>query len=115
MRSLFGVLTIMVVMGLAYWAYQENIKTQSAIAHTERLQSEIGAARARLAVLRAEWAFLNRPDRLIELVNLNFKDLQLSPLRAENFGTIGQVDFPSTTPIDLRNIDAVAVAERGAN
>lgn len=114
MRSLFGIFTILSVMGLAYWAYQENIKTQAAIARTEALQTEIGDARARLAVLRAEWAFLNRPDRLVDLVNLNYQDLHLSPLRADNFGTIDQIEFPSTSVLDLRNLEAVEVAEREA-
>ena len=114
MRSVFGLLTVVIVMGLAYWAYQENIKTQATIARTEQLQADIGAARSRLSVLRAEWAFLNRPDRLINLSNQYFTQLQLAPLRAENFGEIGQVDFPSDFKFDLRSIDAIEVAERGA-
>lgn len=114
MRSVFGILTVVVVMGLAYWAYQENIKTQAAIARTQTLQNEIGTARSRLAVLRAEWAFLNRPDRLIKLSVKYFPDLRLAPLRADNFGTIDQVDFPGDFQFDLRSIEAIEVAERGA-
>ena len=72
MRTLFSILIVCKVVGLAYWAYQENIKTQSALTHTEDLQQKIGDARARLSVLRAEWAYLNRPDRLTDLVNLNY-------------------------------------------
>ena len=93
MRSLIYTITFASLVGLAFWAYQENIKTQNSIAHTEHLQKEIGVARARLSMLRAEWAYLNRPDRLTELVDLNFARLQLVPLRASNFSEINEINF----------------------
>tara|TARA_B100001287_G_scaffold266438_1_gene260395 strand:- start:252 stop:620 length:369 start_codon:yes stop_codon:yes gene_type:complete len=93
MRSLIYTITFASLVGLAFWAYQENIKTKNAIAHNEKLQKEIGIARARLSILRAEWAYLNRPDRLIELVDLNFTRLQLVPLRASNFSEINEIKF----------------------
>ena len=83
-RSFIYTVTFASLVGLAFWAYQENIKTKNAIAHTEKLQKEIGIAGARLSILNAEWAYLNRPDRLTELVDLNFGRLQLVPLRASN-------------------------------
>ncbi len=55
MRMILFMTTALAVIGLAVWAYQENYRTQNAISETERLQGEIGEARARLAVLRAEW------------------------------------------------------------
>lgn len=94
MRGVLYVLSALAVMGLAYWAYGENFKTQQAIAETESLQREIGQMRASLAVLRAEWAYLNRPDRLRELAELNFERLGLMPLRPDQFGLIGQVAYP---------------------
>ena len=93
MRSLIYTITFASLVGLAFWAYQENIKTKNAIAHTEKLQKEIGIARARLSMLRAEWAYLNRPDRLTELVDLNFTRLHLVPLRASNFSEINEIKF----------------------
>tara|TARA_B100001109_G_scaffold202964_1_gene169849 strand:- start:195 stop:563 length:369 start_codon:yes stop_codon:yes gene_type:complete len=93
MRSLIYTITFASLVGLAFWAYQENIKTKNAIAHNEKLQKEIGIARARLSMLRAEWAYLNRPDRLTELVDLNFTRLQLVPLRASNFSEINEIKF----------------------
>ena len=74
MRSFIYTLTFAFLVGLAFWAYQENIKTKNAIAHTEKLQKEIGIARAGLSILMAEWAYLNRPDRLTELVDLKMYD-----------------------------------------
>lgn len=114
MRSVLTICIICIVMGLAYWAYQENIRTQAAIAQSERLQSDIGQAHGRLTALRAEWAYLNRPDRLIDLAVLNFSDLQLSPLRAENFGEIDQIEFRQDENTIFDNLDVVEVAGRDA-
>ena len=93
MRSFIYTLTFANLMGLAFWAYQENIKTKNAIVHTEKLQKEIGISRARLSILKAEWAYLNRPDRLTELVDLNYGRLQLVPLRASNFLEVDEIHF----------------------
>ncbi len=101
MRCLLYVVTAMLVIGLAFWAYHENYKTQEAIGVTEKLQHDIGAARESLAMLKAEWAYLNRPDRLRELAELNFGRLGLLPLSPEQFGRIDQVSYPVEKAIDL--------------
>ncbi|MDP3340886.1 cell division protein FtsL [Frigidibacter sp.] len=94
MRSLFYVLTALAVMGLAFWAYRENYRTQARLTEIDRLQSEIGHLRESMNVLKAEWAYLNRPDRLRELAEINFDRLGLLPLRAAQFGTAAQVGYP---------------------
>ena len=116
MRTLLSIFIVCTVVGLAYWAYQENIKTQNALTHTEELQHDIGSARARLSVLRAEWSYLNRPDRLADLVNLNYSRLHLTPLQAENFGAIDTIEFPYDNAFPLGDLsDLVEVANRGAD
>lgn len=94
MRTLIFVMTALSVIGLAFWAYQENYRTQQAIGRTEALQDQIAEARARLGVLRAEWAYLNRPDRLMELADIGYEELQLLPFRPEQFGRVEQIAFP---------------------
>lgn len=107
MRGLFYVLTAFAVIGLAFWAYQENYKTQSSIAEVRELHREIGAAHERLGMLRAEWAYLNRPDRLADLADLNFDRLGLLPLMPDAFGAVDQIIYPLppilpiTNPIEL--------------
>lgn len=95
MRSLLYILAAAAVMGLAFWAYRENYRTQDALAEVERLQQEIGTLRETQTVLAAEWAYLNRPDRLRELAELNFDKLALMPLQPEQFGGIDQATYPT--------------------
>ncbi len=108
MRSFIYSITFASLVGLAFWAYQENIKTKNVIAHTEKLQKKIGMTRARLSILRAEWAYLNRPDRLTELVDLNFSRLHLVPLRATNFLEVDEINFLNAS--DLPEVVSLPVS-----
>lgn len=94
MRGLFFGLFALAVMGLAYWSYAENYKTRDALRSAAELQREIGAQRETLAVLQAEWAYLNRPERLADLAALNFERLQLLPITRDQFGEVAQVGYP---------------------
>jgi hypothetical protein len=98
MRSLTYLGCVLVVMGLAFWAYRENYATQASIGQMAQIQREIAGLREELGVLRAEWAYLNRPDRLRELVDLNFDSLQLVPVDPGQFVDLDQVDYPKPLP-----------------
>ena len=113
MRSVFYILTALAVMASAYWAYRENYRTQAALAESEDIQRSIGEARARLAVLKAEWAYLNRHDRLRDLADINFDRLGLLPLSPEQFGNADQVSYPPE-PATLRISDAIEVSNMEA-
>ena len=118
MRGFMFVLAAFAVMGLAFWAYQENYKTQAAIAEVRELHRDIGAAHERLKVLNAEWAYLNRPDRLLDLADLNFDRLGLLPLMPDAFGRVDQIIYPQDpllpilNPIELSS-DAGSEGESG--
>lgn len=119
MRILIRVLTVMAVIALGFWAYRENYSTQAALSEVRKLQSEIAGLRGSLSVLRAEWAYLNRPDRLRELADINFDRLQLLPLLPEQFGMVKQVAYPLpdgglagvglTEPVETSSARAVPV------
>jgi hypothetical protein len=94
MRILIYAMTFLAVLALGFWAYRENYATQAASRDVTRLQSEIAALRDSIAIQRAEWAYLNRPDRLRELVNANFVQLGLEPMQPHQFGSIEEVGFP---------------------
>ncbi|SFR12866.1 cell division protein FtsL [Poseidonocella sedimentorum] len=101
MRGFLYVLAALVVMGLAFWVYHENYETKRALEQAQRLQREIGQTRERLGILRAEWAYLNRPDRLRALTEINFDRLGLLPLRPDQFGRIDEVAFPGNPEIQI--------------
>ena len=95
MRSLLYLCTALAVIALAAWAYRENHLTQQAMNERRALEREIAALSEALSVQRAEWAYLNRPDRLRELVDVNFDRLRLVPITASHFGEIGQIAYPT--------------------
>ena len=107
MRSILYVLTAMLVMVLAVWAYRQNYETQAALRDVKTLRSEIAVLRERASVLRAEWAYLNRPERLADLADMNFDRLGLLPLRPDHFSYIDQITYPIeplppiTVPIEV--------------
>lgn len=117
MRALVLFMGGLIVMALGFWSYQENYKTRDAIAEVRALHREIGAAHERLGMLRAEWAYLNRPDRLLDLAELNFDRLGLLPLSPEAFGRVEDVIrplpeiLPITDPIDVREFMATQTDE----
>lgn len=95
MRGIIITVAAICVMALAFWAYRENYQTQSELAELRAMQNEVGELRESLSVLRAEWAYLNRPDRLRDLANANFERLGLLPLEPAQFGTVSQVSYPA--------------------
>jgi len=94
MRPLLYVLSFLAVFGLGFWAYRENYTTQDSLREVAALQDEIGSLHEALAIQRAEWAYLNRPDRLRDLVVLNFDRLGLMPMEPHQFGRATEVVYP---------------------
>lgn len=103
MRAFLYILTSLAVIGLAFWAYRENYATQQALSETEKLRDGIRSAHSRLAVLRAEWAYQNRPDRLRDLAVINFDRLGLLPLHPDQFGKVDQVSYPAPPLLPIIN------------
>lgn len=108
MRPLIYVASFLAVMALAFWAYRENYATQQVLNDVAGLQDDIGALREALAVQKAEWAYLNRPDRLRELAALNFDRLGLMALEPGQMGQAAEVAYPAPpveivieTPVDV--------------
>jgi hypothetical protein len=98
MRPAFAVLAFLAMIASGFWAYRENYQTQAAVRELRDLQTDIGALREALGVQRAEWAYLNRPDRLRDLVDLNFDRLGLMPMDPSQFGRAAQVAYPALAP-----------------
>ena len=87
------------MVGFGYWAYSQSLATQESLDDVAALQSEIGELRERLEVLQDEWAYLNRPDRLRALADMNFDRLGLIQMTPQHFGRVTEVAPPE--PVDL--------------
>ena len=98
MRTLLYILPAVAIMALAFWAYSENYETQAALSEVRQLERQIGTERETLAILRAEWAYLNRPSRLRDLADLNFATLGLIPMLPHHFAGVEQIGYPQPEP-----------------
>ena len=97
MKTFLYIFCCGVVISVAYWAYKENYRTQASLRRVADLQNQIAAERETISVLNAEWAYLNRPERLRELVDLNYEELGLLPLMPEHFAEVELVAYPQVT------------------
>jgi hypothetical protein len=103
LKGFLHLLAATVVMALAFWAYQENYRTQAALRDVRDLHDQIGIAHQRINMLNAEWAYLNRPDRLRDLADINFERLGLLPLMPDAFGKVDQVAYPPSLLLPFGN------------
>ena len=93
MRTLlYGVMSLAVIV-TAWWAYMENYETQARLDAVKELQTKIGDQYDYLQYLRAEWAYLTRAERLVEIVDINFGELRLGPLGEPKFASIDSIPF----------------------
>ncbi|MFN4159869.1 MAG: cell division protein FtsL [Gemmobacter sp.] len=109
-RPLLYLTTIALLTALAFWAYRENYATQTALRRMAALDAEIRNLQQALSVQRAEWAYLNRPDRLRDLVGLNFERVPLLPLEPGQFAETRDVAMP---PADILPLDIIPVEVQG--
>ncbi|MEM9756011.1 MAG: cell division protein FtsL [Pseudomonadota bacterium] len=94
MRVLATLLGALAVIGLGYWAYHQSVETKAALAEIDRLNGQIELQKERLEVLRDEWAYLTRPDRLRALAEIDFERLQLLPMTPEQFADVREIPHP---------------------
>ena len=108
MRPVLYLMSFLMVLGSAFWAYRENYATQHQLKEIAALQDEIAKLHEGITLQRAEWAYLNRPARLRELATINFDRLGLLPMEPEQFGLPSQVGYPPPPQLTISGtIDTV--------
>lgn len=110
MKLLLRLSAIVMVVICATWAYRVNYATQEAMNRVADLEGAIAAEREAIAVLDAEWAYLNRPDRLRALVAENAAVLGLVELTPDHFGDVAMIAYPPEPEPEAPK----AVADAGA-
>ena len=85
MRLIFLFVCSVCLIVVSVWAYNVNYKARSTIKALNYLSSEIERKQSQIKLLKAEWAYLNRPERLNKLITIHFSELGLIPLSHENY------------------------------
>lgn len=94
MIKLLHVAAIGGLIGSAMWAYSIKYETILQGEELARLEAAIARERDTIAVLRAEWAHLNRPDRVQTLTQSALPDIvPIGPERLARFS-----DLPERPP-----------------
>ena len=98
MLRLFNLLSVLVLLGSAGYAYTVKYETSFRTEMIARAKLEIKGEQDGIGVLRAEWAFLTRPERIQKLSE---RYLDLEPLN------LAQLDSVSALPERLPHADAI--------
>ena len=76
--------------------YQLKYEVQAKEERLARLNRQIQLEQEAIHVLNAEWAFLNRPDRIADLAN---RHLELTQVVPTQFGKVAAIPERSLTPV----------------
>ena len=97
------ILTAIVLAGLGTTLYQVKTGIDERQAELRRLQAEIATTQRDIAVLEAEWAFLSRPDRVM---NLSASLLDMKPISRDRILPLEAI--PMRLPADTESLDRVS-------
>ncbi|WP_430910934.1 cell division protein FtsL [Methylobacterium sp. sgz302541] len=90
MIRLLNLLAIIGLVASAIYAYSIKYDTLYQAGQVSKLKSQLHTERQAIAVLKAEWQLLTRPDRLQAAVD---KHLALEPIGTEHLGRVS--DLPA--------------------
>ena len=97
MRWILYIFGVALVVATAFWSYRMTYRTQDAFDQVAELRREITREREAIAVLEAEWAWLNSPERIAALVKTHEDELGLFPMAPETFARVDEIAEP---PVD---------------
>lgn len=98
MRRLMHLLAILALVGSALYAYRTKYDTLYLAEQVRKMRNQIAAEKDGIAVLKAEWQYLNKPDR-VQILADKFTDLQPFSIR--------QVVRWSDIPARQRDVDSI--------
>ena len=97
------ILTAIALASLGTTLYQVKTGIDERQAELRRLQAEIATTQRDIAVLEAEWAFLSRPDRVM---NLSASLLDMEPISRDRILPLEAI--PMRLPADTESLDRVS-------
>jgi len=94
MSRLATVIWMVVIVAAALMLYMVKYQVQAIRNQATETASELEAEKEALHVVNAEWAYLNRPERLQQLAS---KYLAASDMTVDQVAQIEAIPFPSQT------------------
>ena len=110
MRGVIYIAAAAVVALTAFWAYRINYRAQAALDRVHALRGEIAPQHEALTVLRADWAWLNAPERLSALLAAHGAPLGLMPLSGAQFVALAELPPPPPESLWVRADPAIFLA-----
>jgi cell division protein FtsL len=93
MLRFVNVCLVLGLVALAYVIYQVKYETRALDTEIASLNKQIDEERDAIAVLRAEWSLLNRPERIERLAKKYLKLAPAKPLQLVTVDTVSDRDF----------------------
>lgn len=90
MIRLLHIIAITALIASAAWAYTIKYETLYYVEQVAKLKSKVQRERDIIAVLQAEWQYLDRPDRLQEAAD---QHLDLQPMKIQQLARLS--DLPN--------------------
>ncbi len=89
-----NIILVIAVIGLSAGLYDIKYRAEAAEKRADQIEHDIASEQEGIRVLRAEWSYLNQPDRLQQLAQRYTK---LEALKASQIGAFGDVPMPHKT------------------
>ena len=96
MLRFVNICLVLGLVALAYGIYQVKYEARGLDADIASLGKRIDEERDAIAVLRAEWSLLNRPERIERLAKKYLKLAPAKPLQLVTLDTVTNRDFDRT-------------------
>ncbi|MGB5093022.1 MAG: hypothetical protein WBN97_06890 [Parvibaculum sp.] len=99
----FNLILVVAIIGLSVLLYDIKYRAELADKQADKLERNIAEEQEGIRVLRAEWSYLNQPERLQELATRYTHLKTLAPVQISNFDAV---------PMPRRNDEFYAPAGR---
>jgi cell division protein FtsL len=96
MLRFVNICLVLGLVALAYVIYQVKYQARGLDAEIASIGTKIDEERDAIAVLRAEWSLLNRPERIERLAQKYLKLAPAKPLQLVTVDTVSDRDFDRT-------------------
>jgi cell division protein FtsL len=96
MLRFVNICLVLGLVALAYVIYQVKYQARGLDAEIASIGKKIDEERDAIAVLRAEWSLLNRPERIERLAQKYLKLAPAKPLQLVTVDTVSERDFDRT-------------------